>query len=73
MIESNFLQQAVEFETRGSNLLDVALFDNCSLVALKDDEVSKSSSFSDHDAMCYLLENPNQLNQIPHRQLSKLW
>ena len=65
LMESNLLQQVVEFEKRGSNLLGVALFDNCSLVALKDDEFSKSCSFSDHDAICYLLENPNQEIKSP--------
>ena len=59
LMESNLLQQAVDFETRGSNLLDVALFDNCSLAALKDDGLSKSYNDSDHDAIC-LLESPNQ-------------
>ena len=59
-MESNLLQQAVEFEMRGSSILDVSLFDNCSLVALKDDEFSKSYNCSNHDAICLLLENPNR-------------
>ena len=57
LIEESGYQQAIKFENRSQNILDVAFFKNCHVFAANDSDFSKDFDCSDHETKNILLQN----------------
>ena len=57
LIEASGYQQAIKFENRSQNILDVAFFKNCHVFAANDSDFSKDFDCSDHETKNILLQN----------------
>ena len=57
--KKNVLEQAVNFDTRGDSLLDIALHRNCLVKAERNRHVTKVYDCSDHGAVSLLVESPH--------------